>query len=179
VGLATDEVFSEGELAQLRGFPEINRTDLIRHFTLTSTDEAFLRRFRTNRNVLGAAVQLCTLTWLGFVPDDVTVVPADAVGRLSQRLGIPVGELRGYGGREQTRPDHLREVAGYAGWRAMDVGEWKELEDVLATVSLTARAALVILAIRHRTTLSTFRPSLPHPTVEGCGARLGSSPSTG
>ena len=87
--VATDEVFSEDELAQLRGFPEINRTDLIRHFTLTSADEAFLLRFRTSRNVLGAAVQLCTLTWLGFVPDDVTVVPADAVGRLSQRLGIP------------------------------------------------------------------------------------------
>jgi hypothetical protein len=31
---------------------------------------------------------------LGFVPDDVTVALAAAVARLSQRLGIPVGELR-------------------------------------------------------------------------------------
>ncbi len=110
--MATRDVFSEEELARLRGFPELGRAELIRHFTLTGADEAFLRKFRTGRNVLGAAVQLCTLPWLGFVPDDVSAVPAAAVGRLSQRLGIAMGELRGYGEREQTRTDHLREVVG-------------------------------------------------------------------
>ena len=49
---------------------------MIRHFTLTSADEAFLRKFRTGRYMLGIAVQLCTLPWLGFVPDDVAVAPA-------------------------------------------------------------------------------------------------------
>ena len=46
--------------------------------------------------------------------------PAAAVSRLSERLGIPVGELRGYGAREQTRSDHLRDVASYLGWRQVD-----------------------------------------------------------
>jgi hypothetical protein len=32
---------------------------------LTSADEAFVRRFRTGRNMFGAAVQLCTLPWSG------------------------------------------------------------------------------------------------------------------
>jgi len=129
--VATRDVFSEEELAQLRGFPEINRAELIRHFTLTGSDEAFLRKFRTGRNVLGAAVQLCTLPWLGFVPDDVPAAPAAAVGRLSQRLGVAMGELRGYGGREQTRTGHLREVVAYCGWRTMDRIEWKELDEFL------------------------------------------------
>jgi hypothetical protein len=129
--VATRDVFSEEELAGLRGFPELGRVELIRHFTLTSADEAFLRKFRTGRNVLGVAVQLCTLPWLGFVPDGVPVAPAAAVGRLSQRLGIAMGELRGYGEREQTRSDHLREVVAYAGWRAVDTGEWKELDEFL------------------------------------------------
>jgi hypothetical protein len=40
-----------------------------------------------------------------------------------------MGELRGYGGREQTRKDHLR--GGYAGWRAVDTGEWKDLNEFL------------------------------------------------
>jgi hypothetical protein len=97
---------------------------------LTGADEAFVRQFRTGRNVLGA-VQLCTLPWLGFVPDEVALAPDAAVGRLSQRLGIAMGELRGYGEREQTRTDHLREVAGYAGWRSMDTAEWKDLEEFL------------------------------------------------
>jgi hypothetical protein len=95
--VATRDVFSEEEQAQLRGFPEINRAELVRHFTLTGADVAFLRRFRTGRNVLGVAVQLCTLPWLGFVPDDVPAAPAVAVGWLSQRLGVAVAELRGYG----------------------------------------------------------------------------------
>jgi hypothetical protein len=129
--VATQDVFSEEELARLWGFPEMNRAELIRYFTLTGADEAFVRRFRTGRNVLGVSVQLCTLPWLGFVPDEMAEAPAAAVGRLSQRLGIAMGELRGYGEREQTRTDHLREVAGYAGWRVMDAAEWKELDEFL------------------------------------------------
>ena len=67
--MATRDVFSDDELAQLRGFPEAARAELIRYFTLTAADEAFVRRFRGRDNVLGAAVQLCTLgyvrtTWL-------------------------------------------------------------------------------------------------------------------
>jgi len=129
--VATQDVFSAEELARLRGFPEINRAELIRYFTLTGADEAFVRQFRTGRNVLGVAVQLCTLPWLGFVPDEVALAPDAAVGRLSQRLGIAIGELRGYGEREQTRTGHLREVAGYAGWRSVDTGEWKDLDEFL------------------------------------------------
>jgi hypothetical protein len=101
-------VFSADELAQLRGFPEIGHAELIRFFMLTPADEEFVRRFRDKRNVLGVAVQLCALPWLGFVPEDVPAAPAAAVTRLSERLGIPVGELSGYGAREQTRSDHLR-----------------------------------------------------------------------
>jgi hypothetical protein len=129
--VATRDVFSADELAQLRGFPEIGRAELIRFFMLTPADEEFVRRSRDKRNVLGAAVQLCTLPWLGFVPDDVPTAPAAAVARLSERLGIPVGELRGYGAREQTRSDHLRDVAAYLGWRQVDGPRWKDLEEFL------------------------------------------------
>lgn len=89
--MATRDVFSDEELAQLRGFPEINRAELIRYFTLTGADEAFVRRFRGQGNTLGAAVQLCALPWLGFVPDQVQWAPAAAVTRLSERLQIPAG----------------------------------------------------------------------------------------
>jgi hypothetical protein len=37
--VATRDVFSEEELAQLRGFPETGRADLIRYFTLTTAEE--------------------------------------------------------------------------------------------------------------------------------------------
>ncbi len=76
-------------------------------------------------------MQLCALPWLGFVPDEVAAAPEAAVARLSERLGVPVGELRGYGTREQTRTGHLREIARYLGWRTMDSAGWKELEEFL------------------------------------------------
>lgn len=61
----------------MRGFPEISREELIRYFTLTPADVAFVDpgRGRGPADRLGLALQLCTLPWLGFVPDDVTIAP--------------------------------------------------------------------------------------------------------
>ncbi|MDT0547654.1 MULTISPECIES: DUF4158 domain-containing protein [Streptomyces] len=112
-------VFSDEELEALRSFPAIGKDELIRYFTLTPADEAFLRKFLRPQTILGTAVQLCTLPWLGFVPDEVPSAPPAAVGRLARQLGLPVEVLRGYGvSREQTCTDHLRQVAKYLGWRS-------------------------------------------------------------
>ncbi len=128
--MAPQDVFPAEEPARLRGFPGVGRAGLIRYFALTGADEAFVRRVRAGRNVLGVAVQPCALPGLGFVPDE-AAAPAATVGRLSQRPGIAMGEPRGYGGRERTRTDHLREVAAYAGRRSTDTGEWKDLDEFL------------------------------------------------
>jgi hypothetical protein len=48
---------------------------------------------------------------------------------LSERLRIPVGELVEYGSREQTRTDHLQEVARYLGWRLAEEFQWRELDE--------------------------------------------------
>src|SRR5450755_2821673 len=126
--VATRDVFTDEELDQLRRFPDISREELIRYFTLTPADEAFVVARHGAANRLGAAVQLCSLPWLGFVPDDVVSAPPVAVARLSERLRFPVGELVDYGSREQTRTDHLREVARYLGWRLAEEFQWRELD---------------------------------------------------
>lgn len=109
-------VFSEEELARLRGFPEITGDELVRFFTLTAADRAFVDpgRGRSARDRLGLALQLCILPWLGFVPDEVTAAPAAAVTRLAEQLRVAAADLVGYGDREQTRTDHLRLVLQYA-----------------------------------------------------------------
>jgi hypothetical protein len=56
VEVATRDVFSEQELARLRGFPEITRAELVRYFTLTGAEEEFLGKFLGSRNVLGASL---------------------------------------------------------------------------------------------------------------------------
>ncbi|HEY5149961.1 MAG TPA: DUF4158 domain-containing protein, partial [Mycobacterium sp.] len=51
--VSTRDVFSGQELARLRGFPEISREELIRFFTLSAADEAFVRSMRRPSTVLG------------------------------------------------------------------------------------------------------------------------------
>lgn len=81
-------VFADEELERLREFPEVNRDDLVRFFTLTSTDLAFVDpgRGRGPADRLGLSLTLCTLPWLGFVPDDVRAAPPVAVTRLAAQL---------------------------------------------------------------------------------------------
>jgi Domain of unknown function (DUF4158) len=97
-------VFPEDQLERLRTFPGIGRDDLIRYFTLTRADVAFLDpgRGRGPADRLGLAVALATLPWLGFVPDEVRAAPPAAVARLAQQLGLDPAVLAGYGQRART-----------------------------------------------------------------------------
>src|SRR6266699_2774466 len=134
VSVAT-RLFSDDQLDQLRSFPDIGTDDLIRYFTLPGADVAFVDpgRGRGPGNRLGLAIQLCTLPWLGFVPDEVTAAPPAAVTRLAERLAIDPAELQGYGRREQTRTGHLQSAAGYPGWKQAPPGgaAMKELAQFL------------------------------------------------
>lgn len=86
-----------------------------------------MRRFRTGRNVLDAAVQLCTLPRLGFVPDEVTAAPATAVARLPQHLGWP----------------HRREDLVRSGWaRVVPVRPPVTVSAVLGDTAAEQRRAL-------------------------------------
>ena len=100
-------MFSEDQLERLRSFPDIGRDDLIRYFTLAPADVAFVGpgRGRGPSDRLGLAVQLATLPWLGFVPDDVASAPPVAVARLAERLGVDPGELGRTGGG--SRPGRI------------------------------------------------------------------------
>ena len=124
-------LFSDAHLEQLRSFPDIDRDQLIRFFTLTPADVAFIDpgRGRGPTDRLGLAVQLCTLPWLGFVPDEVTAAPCAAVNRLAERLHVDPAALAGYGRRGQTRTNHLRLAADYLGWHQAPPGSvwYKEL----------------------------------------------------
>ncbi|MFI6309049.1 Tn3 family transposase [Nocardia fusca] len=126
-------VFADEELARLREFPEIGREELFRFFTLSPADLAFVDpgRGRGPADRLGIAIALCTLPWLGFVPDRVVTAPPVAVARLAEQLRVDGTEIRSYGRRAQTRTDHLRLVAQYLGWRTAGALELKELDEFL------------------------------------------------
>lgn len=62
------QVFTDEELERLREFPQIGRDELVRFFTLTSSDLAFIDpgRGRGPGERLGLAVALCTLPGWGL-----------------------------------------------------------------------------------------------------------------
>ena len=78
---------SDAELARLSGWPdEIADEDLVTYFALTGDDLGWLASTVRLENRLGAAVQLCSLPWLGWIPDDLAGCPPAAVRRLANQL---------------------------------------------------------------------------------------------
>ncbi len=107
-------------------------------------------------------MQLCTLPWLGFVPDDVTAAPPAAVARLAERLQVPAGALGRYGEREQTRTEHLRAAARYLGWRPAKALELKELEEFLLARAMEHDAPSLLhrLACEYLISAKVIRPGV-------------------
>jgi hypothetical protein len=141
---------SDAELARLSGFPtEIDDDDLVTFFRLEGEDLAWLgREHRGPANRLGLALQLCTLPWLGFVPDDLGSAPESAVERLAAQLGVDVGAISDYGGwKERTRTEHLREVLARLDWRSPGRGELKALDDFLLARALEHDSPTLLLGL--------------------------------
>ena len=156
------QVFADEELERLRGFPEIGREELFRFFTLAPADVAFVDpgRGRGPADRLGLAVALCTLAWLGFVPDDVAVAPPMAVARLADQLGVDPGVLRFYGRRAKTRTEHLRLVAQYRGWRLPADLEFKEFDEFLLARAMEHDSPTLLfrLACEYLISVQVIRP---------------------
>jgi hypothetical protein len=119
---------SPSERRALDAFPEqIGPEDLDEHFKLSPADMRFALRHRGDSR-LGAAVQLCALRWLGFVPEQLTAIPQPALLELCDQLEAKPADLDGYGAREQTRTDQLAAARTHAGFREWDARESAALE---------------------------------------------------
>ena len=80
------QIFTEAERAKLDTFPEeITHNDLITFFTLSESDREQLPFFSAPHNRLGFALQLCTLRFMGFVPEALTVITFQS----DPALGLP------------------------------------------------------------------------------------------
>lgn len=153
---------SPAERRALDSFPEqIGPEDLDEHFKLSPADMRFALKHRGDSR-LGVAVQLCALRWLGFVPDDLTVIPPPALLELCDQLEANPADSESYGAREQTRTDQLAAARAHAGFR-----EWDTRESAALEAWLTVRAmeherpkALFTLAAEHLHIGRITRPSV-------------------
>jgi hypothetical protein len=133
---------SDPELARLSNWPdEIAVEDAVTYFTLSADDLSWLAGFNRQQNRLGVAVQLSTLPWLGWIPDDLAACPPFALDRLALALGIApdissalLAEYGGWQGR--TRREHRARVLARLGWRLCAAGERKLLDEFLLARAL-------------------------------------------
>lgn len=125
-------LFNESERRRLERFPEeVITEDLIACFTLTTSDLERVRDHRGEANRLGFALQLGTMRYLGFVPDELWELPAAVVAFLAGQLGLTPEVLADYGSRGQTRSGHFREALDHLGWRPPEAVDWDRFENWL------------------------------------------------
>src|SRR4029450_6227926 len=101
--------------------------DLVIFFTLSERDLERMPRHSAPHNRLGYALQLCALRFMGFVPDDLSSAPPEAVAFVAQQLGVKPNMLADYGTRAQTRQDHLQAVQAHLGYHRAKPKDFKEL----------------------------------------------------
>ena len=120
-------IFTETERTKLDTFPEeITHDDLITFFTLSEADREQLPFSSAPHNRLGFALQLCTLQFMGFVPEDLARIPPAVVEYVAEQIEVePI--LVKYGVRVQTRTDHFNVVQHYLGYRTAEQTELAEL----------------------------------------------------
>lgn len=153
------KVLSDEEAQRLSSWPpEVARSDLVAHFTLSVEDRRWVRSHRGAAERIGLAVQLCGLGYLGFVPADLAGTPREVVAFVAKQVGVAAGSFARYArevdGRSRRR--HVSAVVEQAGWRLCGPGEWKALGD-----SLTARA------LEHDTPSVLFRQALAQLRTDG------------
>jgi hypothetical protein len=96
---------SVAERARLSNYPtDISDWDLGRFFTLTANDLAVVEQQRGSENRLGFALQLCTLRYLGFIPEDLMKPPILIVRLLAHQLNVSIEAIDGYDKESRREP---------------------------------------------------------------------------
>jgi hypothetical protein len=126
------QLFTEAERARRNRFPEvIMYEDLVTFFTLSEHDLERMPRSSAPHNRLGYALQLCALRFMGFVPDDLSTTPPEAVAFVAQQLAVEPAVLAAYGARAHTRQDHLQVAQAHLGYRKVRKKDFQVLADWL------------------------------------------------
>ena len=112
------QFFTKAEREQLSAFPSsTTEDDIITFFSLSPEDLKLINKCSGDHNQLGFALQLGTLGYLGFVPDELTSARSSIIEYLATQVGVSPNCLSLYGKREKTRTNHLLKIQAHLGWR--------------------------------------------------------------
>jgi len=104
--------------------PDLSPKELVRYYTLSPDDIAFIRRHNKTENRLGIAVQLCGLRYPGRRLVELLPIPGNVLAYIAGQLGVEPDVFHRYGHREATIYEHrndIRETYGYRNYDSRDL----------------------------------------------------------
>jgi TnpA family transposase len=157
------QFLSQVERERLQSFPfEIATNEIITFFTLSDKDLALVKKRSGDHNLLGFALQLGTLRYLSFIPDNFPKLPSVVIEYVAQQLEVSPTVLADYGERSQTRTSQLQEIQDYLGFRKSNTTDYQQLETWLLERAMEHDRPLVLfqLLIKKLEIAKIIRPGL-------------------
>jgi len=134
------------EIKRLGSLPrEVSHEDTVTFFTLSTADMDRIPVQSAPHNRLGFAIQLCSLRYVGFCPEDFSTVPRPTAAYVARQIGVDPEKLSSYGMRAQTRTDHLLNIMEYLGLRKATPTDLNELHSWLLDRALEHDRPTVLL----------------------------------
>ncbi len=157
------QFLTRAERERLQSFPsEITPNEIITFFTLSDKDLTLVKKRSGDHNLLGFALQLGTLRYLSFIPDDFPQLPLKVVEYVAQQLKVSRLAIADYGERPQTRTSQLQEIQDYLGFRKPNKTDYQQLETWLLERAMEHDRPLLLfqLLIKKLEIAKIIRPGL-------------------
>ncbi|MBE9045304.1 Tn3 family transposase [Pleurocapsales cyanobacterium LEGE 10410] len=157
------QFLTKAERERLQSFPEqITPDEIIIFFTLSDKDLTLVKKRSGDHNLLGFALQLGTLRYLSFIPDNFPQLPPKVIEYVAQQLKVQADAIADYGERSQTRTSQLQEIQDYLGFRKPNKTDYQQLEKWLLERAMEHDRPLLLfqLLIKKLEIAKIIRPGL-------------------
>jgi len=139
-----------------------------KYFTLTEKDREFIKIARGDANKIGIAIQLCTIKFIGFIPENFSDLSKSFIRYVAKQLDVDWNDFYNYGQREQTRTEHLGKIIDHLNFKYYDSEYEKKFQLWLNERALEHDSLSVLLsdAFKKLHGEKYLRPALT--TIEKC-----------
>ena len=117
------QFISKRERESLNNFPDnISGNELMTNFAFSDYEMTMIKKRRGSVNRLGFSLLLCSIRYLGYIPEWSLSVPDPALDYVCSQLDMPQSKksrkvLESYGDRGYTQTSHLHDILHYLGFR--------------------------------------------------------------
>ena len=118
-------------------YPHINKhiehDELLDHFTLSAKERHLLAQRRKGVNILGVAVVLKSLVFLGFPPRSKEDIPSSVISWVSGQLDLDASLFGEYRWKDSVWKKHLATIRTFTGFRSCNESDLQELSQWLVS----------------------------------------------